>query len=507
MSDLIQFLRDQPIVSRHQPFVRVELSRAKWQALALRLREEPWELIGLWGEPGIVHAALRDPAPGMIAVVSLACDEGYPSLAAARPGAARLERATRDLFGLVAEGAEDQRPWLDHGRWGVRRPLAAQPEKRALDEPAARANDYPFLPVEGEGVHIIPVGPVHAGIIEPGHFRFHAQGETVARLEERLGYTHKGIDALANGRDLAEAARLAGRVSGDSTVAHAFAFARAVEAACQVEAPPRARLLRAVMAELERLANHLGDFGAICNDAAFAFIHAEATSLRELVLCTAAKVFGHRLMMDQIVPGGVAQDVAPIGTDAIRRLVGEVRARSEALARVYGHRASLLDRMTGTGVIKPDLAARFAAGGVVGRASGRAVDARRSPGYPPYTDIAFAVPVLEQGDVHARVLIRLLEIEESLKLVASFIERLQAGPIAVALNPRAGEGMALVEGFRGDVMAWVKLDARGRIARLFLRDPSWFHWPLLEAAIENNIVADFPLCNKSINGSYSGVDL
>jgi len=293
VTDLIEFVRDCPMVSRHRPWPRIELDAAKWQMLAARLPMESWELLALWGEPRAVHVALRDPGPGTIAVLSRDCPQGgFASLAAARPAALRMERAARDLFGLVPEGLMDSRPWLDHGRWPMRRPLATEPEKRTLDEPPARAADYPFLTVEGEaaeegGIHQIPVGPVHAGIIEPGHFRFHANGETVVRLEERLGYVHKGTEALMQGKTAAEAAKFAGRVSGDSTVAHALAFARAVEAALDVEVPPRAVWLRALMAELERLANHFGDIGAVCNDAAFSLMHAHCGVLREHVLRTA----------------------------------------------------------------------------------------------------------------------------------------------------------------------------------------------------------------------------
>src|SRR4051812_27111805 len=230
MTDLIEFLHDCPVVSRHRPWPRIELDAAKWQMLAARLATESWELLALWGEPQMVHVALRDPQPGTFAVLSRACPSGgFASLAAARPAALRMERAVRDLFGLIPEGIPDARPWLDHGRWTVRRPLSSWPEGRTLDEPPARATDYPFLTVEGPaaedgGVHQIPVGPVHAGIIEPGHFRFHANGETVIRLEERLGYAHKGTEKLMQGKTVEEAAKLAGRVSGDSTVAHALAF-------------------------------------------------------------------------------------------------------------------------------------------------------------------------------------------------------------------------------------------------------------------------------------------
>jgi hypothetical protein len=273
-----------PIAAR-LPWPRHRLDRAAWVALIGHLAGADWSLLGLWGEPASVHVALRDETAGAIAVATLDCpDRRFPSFGAVRPAAIRLERAARDLFGLEPEGAVDRRPWLDHGRWHRDQPLAAaRPAARAMD-----ALDYPFLPVEAEGLHRIPVGPVHAGIIEPGHFRFHANGETVVRLEARLGYVHKGIEALMQGRGVEQAARLAGRLSGDSTVAHALGFARAVEAATETLLPRRAHWLRALMAELERLANHLGDIGAICNDASFTFAHAHCGIMREAVLRVAA---------------------------------------------------------------------------------------------------------------------------------------------------------------------------------------------------------------------------
>jgi Ni,Fe-hydrogenase III large subunit len=471
-----------------------------WTDAVLRLGEGGRALLSLWGEPRRVHMAVLDEANGEIAVLSLGAERGYPSVGRVHAPAIRLERTIRDLYGLEPEGLEDQRPWLDHGVWGVAHPLGP----RTLGPGKAA---YPFLPVEGESLHQIPVGPVHAGIIEPGHFRFTANGETVVRLEERLGYVHKGIDGLMVGADLDRGAKLAGRTSGDSTVAYALAFARAAEAALGAAVPVRAVWLRALMAELERLANHLGDIGAICNDAAFAVMHAHCGVLRERVLRAAAAAFGHRLMRDRIVPGGVAADLAPAGTMAINAMIAEVRRRFPALVELYDGEASLQDRTVGTGILRPELAQRFAAGGYVGRASGRDFDARRTPGYPPYDALAFEVPVRRDGDVNARVWIRIGEVEQSLALATQLLERMPEGTTRIDMPSGSGEGMALVEGFRGDVFAWLRLGGDGRIERCHLRDPSWFQWPLLEAAIKGNIVADFPLCNKSFNCSYSGQDL
>ena len=325
--------------------------------------------------------------PATLASSACKCPDGrYPSVGLVHPPALRLERAAADLFALLPQGLPDTRQWLDHGLWGISYPLGA-----AVPAPAS-VSPYSFLPAEGESLHQIPVGPVHAGIIEPGHFRFTASGETVVRLEERLGYVHKGIEGLMAGASIDRAAQLAGRTSGDSTVAYSFAFARAVEAALGVEAPPRAAWLRALMAELERLANHLGDIGAICNDAAFALMHAHCGVLRERVLRASDAAFGHRLMRDRIVPGGIAGDLSDEGTAAIRSVIAEIGQRFPALIELYDSTASLQDRTVATGLLKVELAQQYAAGGYVGRASGRDFDARRDLAYPPYDELTFDVP-------------------------------------------------------------------------------------------------------------------
>jgi Ni,Fe-hydrogenase III large subunit len=479
------------------------VSEQDWRKAIARLTGGQATLLGLWGDAPNVHMALLDESAGDITVLTYECVDGkFPSVGAQHPPALRLERAIHSLFGLEAVGSPDTRPWLDLGFWDVTHPLGDK-------APAKKPEPYAFLPVEGEGLHQIPVGPVHAGIIEPGHFRFTANGEHTVRLEERLGYVHKGIESLMAGASLDKAAKLAARASGDSTVAYSYAFARAVEAALQIEAPPRASYLRALMAELERLANHLGDIGAICNDAAFALMHAQTSVLRERVLRAAQTCFGHRLMMDVIVPSGVARDIAPEGPAAIKSLLTELRRRFPRLIELYDNTASLQDRTVSTGIVKPAYVRQFGAGGYVGRASGRAFDARRMPGYAPYEQLTFEVPVRDEGDVDARVWIRIREVEQSMALIEQIIDALPDGPVMTEIKSSGEpcEGLALTEAFRGDVLVWLHLGADGLVERCHLRDASWFQWPLLETAIEGNIVADFPLCNKSFNCSYSGHDL
>jgi Ni,Fe-hydrogenase III large subunit len=525
-------------VEEHHGCPRVIVDAEGWRLASGALAAGQSTLLGLWGDAGAVHMAVLDQdqsdplqsdplqsdqrqsdqrqagrvGPGVM-VVSIECPNGrFPSVGALHPPAIRLERAIRSLFGLEPVGLPDTRPWLDLGFWGITHPHAAG------GSATASSDAYAFLPVEGEGLHQIPVGPVHAGIIEPGHFRFTANGETVVRLEQRLGYVHKGIEALMTGATLDKALRLAGRTSGDSTVAYALAFAHAVEKACDIEVPPRAIHLRALMAELERIANHFGDIGAVCNDASFSIMHAQCAILREKTLRTADGCFGHRLMMDAVAPGGVALDLSATGAQSILALLEEIKRTFPKLIELYDNTASLQDRTATTGILAAGLARQFGAGGYVGRASGRAFDARKTPGYPPYDTLEFEVPVLAAGDVNARVWVRIRELEQSMRLIEQIVRRLPSGAILGTLDPaprvregllREGllrEGLGLVEGFRGDVLAWVRIDG-WRVVRCHLRDPSWFQWPLLEAAIEGNIVADFPLCNKSFNCSYSGHDL
>lgn len=476
-------------------FVRVSVTAEQWTALARACAGAHQDLSALWVDGTDVRMALiaLDRSVRMIATLPVK-ENAYPSVGRFHAPAIRLERTLRDLHGVIPEDLPDTRGWLDHGRW----PHGAE----------ANRQPYAFLPAEGEGMHQIPVGPVHAGIIEPGHFRFTANGELVVRLEERLGYVHKGVEALAAGKPVGDAARIAARISGDSTVAYSLAFARAVEAASGTQVPQRAVLLRAIMAELERIAHHVNDFGAICNDASVVAIHAHCTLLREQVLQACADAFGHRLMMDCIVPGGVTDDLTEDTADALHAMLDHVETEFRQAVRVYDNSPSILDRTVTTGCVSKALVERFAAGGFVGRASGRDFDSRRDAAYAPYDSLDFTVPLSEDGDVNARAWIRIDEVGQSIAMLRQLFDRLGPGPVLAPLKTgKAGEGAALAEAFRGDVFVTVRLEKDGTVARLHARDASCFQWPLLEAAIEGNIVADFPICNKSFNCSYSGHDM
>jgi len=498
--------------------------------IAVRLALEPkhWGLAGemaarlglrwsaVWGDhrpPQIRVLALLFGRDGHL-LLETALPEESPDLTSQTPAFAaadRPERALQDLFGVRFTAHPDPRRWLRHQAWEeneypLRREFPREGNRIAATLPDC---DYPFPAVAGEGVYEIPVGPVHAGIIEPGHFRFQAVGETILRMEEHLGYVHKGIEKIAEGRNLSQLARLAGRVSGDSSVAHCWAACQAAERALAIDVPPRALALRAVLAERERIANHLGDIGAICNDVGFAFAQVQMTRLRELWQRQNLAQFGHRLLMDRLLPGGVAVDLNPQRIAVMLQEIASARREIEELLPLLLEYPSLQDRLRDTGVLPPELARRYGVTGYVGRASNLQDDLRRDAPYPPYDRLQVEVPAYREGDVAKRVRVRGEEILASLDLLNQLLETLPAGEVQRDC-PATGtevEGLGLIEGWRGETLAYLRLDGSGKVLRYFPRDPSWLSWPALEVLLKEVIVPDFPVCNKSVNGSYSGHDL
>ncbi len=482
-----------------------------WSAAALALRDGGGRLLALWGTQNAVCAAYVVLEGLVWLELPLEALGGrYPDLAQAFPGAARMQRAAAELSGVHAAGAQDTRPWLNHGAW----PSAHHPLRNAGAQEFADAplQDYPFVRVEGEGVHEIAVGPVHAGVIEPGHFRFSVVGEKVLRLEQRLGYTHKGIEQRFTQLAALDAHRLAGRVSGDSTVAYAWAYCMALESAAGCDITPRARWLRALMLERERVANHLGDLGALGNDAAFAFGLAQFSRLREDWLRLSKEAFGHRLMMDCVVPGGVACDVKRPQREAMMLQCDQLQREVATLRTIYEDHAGLQDRFMTTGRVTPELASRLGLTGLAGRASGQAWDLRCDHAFAPYDELPPKMATQRNGDVAARVTLRFEELAESLRLIRSMVVDLPAGELVAPLSlpAQATRGAGWVEGWRGEVFVALELAAAERqhaILRCHCHDPSWQNWPVLEHAVIGNIVPDFPLINKSFNLSYSGSDL
>ena len=485
----------------------------EWRPLAQDVLASHGRLLALWASGGPasarrVHACFA-AAEGLLVVELLlaAAHEEYPGLEDLFPAATRMQRAAADLTGIYSTDP-DRRPWLRHAAWPASfRPLldAAVP-----DSPAAPAVDlYPFVRVGGEGVHEIPVGPVHAGIIEPGHFRFSIVGEKVLWLEERLGYTHKGIERRFAELPLMEGHRLAARVSGDSAVAFSWAYCQALEGMAGITVPPRAAWLRALCLELERIVNHLGDLGALGNDAGFSFGLAQFSRLKELLLRTTERALGQRYLLDAVVPGGTRIDLASTTADEVRRDVEAVLREVALLRNIYDEHSGVRDRFAGAGRVEPTLAARLGLIGLAGRASGQAFDLRVDLPWFPYAELAPVKCSSAEGDVAARVAVRFDELIESSRLVQRILDGMPAGKhlLQVPTPAEGSAGIGVIEGWRGPVLLALEAGAAGGTCRCHPHDPSWQNWPVLEHAIHGNIVPDFPLINKSFNLSYSGHDL
>ncbi len=500
-----------------------QVDTAQWRAVCVHVAAGGGRLVALWGSDRVsdkagaqprfaVHAALVVQTGLVVITLPVAMEVGFPDVSDAFPAASRMQRAVFDLLGVRASAPADTRKWLRHAAWDEQA-FPLRKDFPAVGLPvsgeALAADDYPFVPVAGDGVHEIPVGPVHAGTIEPGHFRFSVIGERVLKLEARLGYTHKGVEKRFEQMDVAHGAKLAGRISCDSTVAYAWAYAMAVESACGAAPPRRASWLRALFLERERIANHLGDLGFLGNDAGLAFGLAQFSRLKEDLLRASHNLFGHRYLMDAIVPGGVSVDLAPAGIERIRTECTAIESELRVLRAIYDEHPGLQDRFIAAGRVAPELAAKLGLIGSAGRASAQSWDLRVQFPCPPYDELDVQMATHRNGDVAARVIVRFDEIMESLRLVRSILDRVPAGDVIAPLPAArdAAVGYGWVEGWRGEVFMAIEIRTDGRIERLHPHDPSWQNWPLLEHAALDNIVPDFPLINKSFNLSYSGHDL
>ena len=427
-----------------------------------------------------------------------------PSLGGRSFSAGRFEREMHDLFGVEPVGHPRPARLVLHQHW----PAGWHPMRHGAG-PAPPFGDesqpYPFLTVAGPGVYEIPVGPVHAGLIEPGHFRFSVVGETILNLKARLWYVHKGIEKLFESRDIRSGVELAERISGDAAVAHSLAFCQAVEDAYNCQVPDQGLALRAVLLELERLYNHVADIGALGNDVGFGVVHAHAQRLRERLLRLNAEATGHRLLRGAIHPGGATAGQLPTPGD----LADIGRDLDEIVAAALAN-STVVDRFTGTAVLRAEEAAGIGVVGPAARASGLPFDARLA--HPPADDLynGLTVAVRQTGDVMARFQVRVEEAGSSLAFLQRLLPRIEPGaPTSVPLpvSGAARSGVGIVEGWRGALVHRVEVDEQGRLTRVKVVDPSFLNWPALPVALADTIVPDFPLANKSFNLSYAGNDL
>lgn len=443
--------------------------------------------------------ALRSPVS--------AAEPRFTSLANALPAVNWQEREVQDLFGLKLEGHPNPRRCALHDDWPEVYPLRKDFDLRTQLGPFS-GERHKFREVEGEGVFHVPVGPVHAGIIEPGHFLFSVAGEPVLYLQIRLFYTHKGTEKLFEDIPVQHGVCLAESISGDSGFAHSTAFCQAVERAAGVEAPPRGRALRTVCLELERIYNHIADIGAIATDVAFVVGNAHAMRLKEQVLRLNEQLTGNRLLRGMNCLGGVRFDWAAGQLDAITSFITLLGPEFESLVDLIAQSSSTRDRLETTGVLSPKIARDLGVVGIAGRASGFAQDLRRDFPHAAYGQVQFSVPVFQEGDVLRRMQVRIEEVRQSLSIIGQLLEKLPPGEVRTSVPVLAPGAVALgyAEGWRGEIFHWIRAAENNRLSRCKIKDPSLQNWPALSEAILGNIIPDFPVVNKSFNLSYSGTD-
>ena len=435
-------------------------------------------------------------------------EERFPSLGDRIPSASLYEREIADLFGLVPEGHPQLKPLVFHGHW----PEGVHPLRRDYDRrhrPPYVSREIPFLEVEGSGVYEIPVGPVHAGIIEPGHFRFSVAGEPVINLEAQLFFVHKGIEKLCEGMAVEKALFVAERISGDESFANSLAFCQAVESLASVEIPPRAAVGRVIFAELERLTSHLGDLAGICLDTAYGFGAFQFRMLRGWAYLMADLLCGMRFLRSVNAPGGLRRDFFGDQVPEAVKLAEEIRDELEDTAAIVRRNGFFIDRVENTGILSQDIARDLHATGPGGRASGVPHDVRRSYPYAAYSAMTFDVPCYPHGDVACRMNVKLDEARQSVLMILQGLGGLPPGEIREELPPLPPFQSALgcVEAPRGESLHWILTGEDDTLFRYKIRTPSFCLWPALCHAVRGNVVPDFPLINKSFNLSYAGNDL
>jgi Ni,Fe-hydrogenase III large subunit len=449
----------------------------------------------------LVTAVLANDREARLGLATTTPGAALPSLAAECPALQLFERELQEQYGVVATG----HPWpkpvrFEPSRVGEARSPGARP---------APPGDTPFFAMDGEEVHEVAVGPVHAGIIEPGHFRFQCHGEHVFHLEISLGYQHRGVERLLEGGLSPRTVAVAESIAGDTAVGHALASARALEALAGVEAPPRAATLRAVALELERIANHVGDLGALAGDVGYLPTASWCGALRAGFLNALAEVCGNRFGRGLVVPGGVRFDLSRDAAARLADRIAEVWEKVEDAAGLFFRSPSVRNRTDGTGPLAADVARGVGGVGPNARVSGLEVDVRRTHPFPPYGASALPVVTLASGDVFARAQVRLDEARHAARAAVAWLRALPPGPARAEVAPLAPGHLAvsLVEGWRGELCHAVTTGPDGRLARYKVVDASFHDWMGLQLALRGQQISDFPLCNKSFNLSYCGHDL
>ncbi len=446
----------------------------------------------------------------IIPYIKLKNMEEFPSLTSVFHEAWNYERKIQTFFGLKPIGHPDSRMIILHENW----PIDVFPLRKDFNwqtKPKLAHNVYNFQNVEGEGIYEIPVGPIHAGIIEPGHFRFTVAGEEIMFLESRLGFTHKGSEKLFEILSLAEKVRLSEKISGDSSFSHSLTFCQTVEQLSGITVQSRVRYLRVIYAELERLANHFGDIGAIMLDAGFNFGGSNGARLREMIMQLNERLTGSRFLRGVNAIGGVTKDINIKEMNVLSSNLTKIYEDFLEVIAVAENSTSLINRLKDTGVLTYEIAKDHGVMGVAGRAVGIPSDARIDYPYAAYDEFSIGEVAIEQsGDVYARFHVRIKEVDASIKVIQQALQKMPEegviSPVDIVLKKNA-LAVSIVEGWRGEIVYFVTTDSRGIISRVAVRDPSFINWTALGYAGFGNVVPDFPLINKSFNLSYSGNDL
>lgn len=507
-------------VSQHGKILRFVVPTHEWLVLATQLyEEEGFRLLSVVAEDKReqnlcfeIAFFFADTHKDLIVVPTLVLQEheGYPSLSSKYREFAGYEAEIWTMFGIVPEGHAGLRRTVLHENW----PDDIYPLRKDFigsDRPERLSSTpYPFFEATGPGIYQIPVGPVHAGIIEPGHFRFSVSGEQVEYLDAQLGYVHKGIEKLFEQQSVSEGVALAERVSGDSSFAHALAYCQAIEQIAHMTVPPRAEYLRVVYAELERIANHFNDIGFIMLDTAYTFGGANGARLREQIMQIHERLTQSRFLRGVCIVGGVTKDIQSEFAKELTELLDAIHKDFSEVIQLTEESLTLADRLDGTGRLSLDVATDYGVTGVPLRALNIVRDARIDHPYAVYDALNVTIATSASGDVRARFAVRIAEVHESFRILASAISALPQGPISVkspSVLPKNSYGIGIVEGWRGDIVTIVGTSDEGGLTRVKVRDTSFLNWQALPHTVVGEMVPDFPLINKSWNLSYSGNDL